>query len=113
MRALDLSSGKELAARLGVARTVLSRAVGLLGRDALAAGEGLLIEPCKGVHTFFMKFPIDVVFLDRNGRVVGVVPNLKPQRMTKLLLTSVSVVELPAGTLAATETVVGNEVLIE
>jgi uncharacterized membrane protein (UPF0127 family) len=76
-------------------------------------GEGLLIRPCKGVHTFLMKFPIDVLFLDRENRVVKVVENLRPQRMTGLFFSSRSVLELPAGSLRASGTSAGNEVVIE
>ena len=59
-----------------------SRLRGLLGRRELAAGEGLLIRPTNSIHTFFMRFPIDVVFLDRNGVVVKLVANVRPWRVT-------------------------------
>jgi len=110
MRALNRSSGKELARKLFVAATVLSRAKGLLGRESLLEGEGLLIRPCKGIHTFFMKFPIDVVFLDKNNRILETVANIPPHRMTKVLLLATSAIELPAGTVLASESAVGNEV---
>jgi len=112
MRALNGDSGKELARTLRVAATICSRAKGLLGRAALPPGEGLLIRPCKGVHTFLMKFPIDVVFLDKNNRIIETVENLQPQRMTRVWLRSAGVIELPAGTVSASESVVGNEVII-
>lgn len=110
MRALNRSSGKELAHKLLVAATVFSRAKGLLGREALLEGEGLLIRPCKGIHTFFMKFPIDVLFLDENNRIIEIVENIPPHRMTKVLLLATSAIELPAGTVLASESAVGNEV---
>ncbi|HBG07424.1 MAG: hypothetical protein A2075_00905 [Geobacteraceae bacterium GWC2_58_44] len=113
MKALNLNSGRELAGRLSVAATLFSRAKGLLGRQALAQGEGLLIRPCKGVHTFLMKFPIDVVFLDKNDRIVETVENLQPYRMTRVLLGSTSAIELPAGTVSASATVVGNQVVFD
>lgn len=113
MKAFDCSSGKELARDLSVAATVFSRAKGLLGRQALAPGEGLLIKPCMGVHTFFMRFPIDVVFLDKKCRVIKTVHNLAPQRLTKVLLAAAGVIELPAGTLSASGTVVGNHIVID
>jgi uncharacterized protein len=113
MKAVNLTSGKELAHRVAVAETLVARAKGLLGRRALPRGEGLLIRPCMGVHSFFMKFPIDVVFLDRQNRVVAAVENLKPQRITRIWLSSVSVIEVPAGAVAASETVVGNQMVIE
>jgi uncharacterized protein len=113
MRAFNRTSGKELARNLSVAATAISRMKGLLDRQALPWGEGLLIRPCKGVHTFLMKFPIDVVFLDKNNRIIETVENLQPHRMTKVLWSSMSVIELPAGTMLASESVVGNEVVID
>ena len=63
-----------------VARTFAERTRGLIGRDSLAPGRGLLIERCNAIHTFFMRFPIDATFLDRQGRVVKVVRNIRPWR---------------------------------
>ena len=113
MKATDRTSGRELARDLSVADTLFSRAKGLLGREALPAGAGLLIRPCRGVHTFLMKFPIDVLFLDRDNRVVKAVENLRPHRITGVLISSRSVLELPAGSLQASGTSAGNEVVIE
>lgn len=62
-----------------------SRAAGLLFAPPLAPGEGLLIEPCGAVHTVFMRYPIDVVFLDRAGRIRKIVPHLKPWRLAACL----------------------------
>jgi uncharacterized membrane protein (UPF0127 family) len=64
------------------AATFLARLRGLLGRRGLADGEGLLIKPTSSIHTFFMRFALDVAFLDRDGRVVKLVPGLRPWRMT-------------------------------
>ena len=73
--------GISLVPHLEIADTFLSRAVGLLGRKTLPPGHGLLIRPCASIHTAFMRFPIDVAFLDRQGRVVKVIRNLPPWRM--------------------------------
>lgn len=75
-RALDLGG-----LRVRVADSFLLRLVGLLGRRALAPEQALLIVPCNNVHTFFMRFAIDVVFLDREGVVLSVVPALLPWRV--------------------------------
>jgi uncharacterized protein len=69
---------------------------GLLGRDGLAQREGLLIKPCGSVHTFFMRFPIDVVFLDRELSVVAVRPDVPPWRTARARGAKV-VLELAAG----------------
>jgi uncharacterized protein len=65
----------------GIAATFRTRLRGLLGRRELAPGEGLLIRPTNSIHTFFMRFAIDVVFLDRSGVVVKLVSNLRPWRV--------------------------------
>jgi uncharacterized protein len=113
MRAVDVSSGKELTRDLAVAETVFSRAKGLLGRDLLPAGSGLWIRPCNSIHTFFMKFPIDAVFLDKEGRVVGLTKSLLPNRISHIHPGARSVIELPAGTLETTATRVGNRVEVQ
>lgn len=92
-------SGKELATRVTVAETLPRRLRGLLGRTELPAGEGLLIRPCKGIHTFFMKFPIDAVFLDKENRIVALFRDLAPNRMTPVYRKAYATLELPAGTL--------------
>ena len=66
--------------RAVVASRFFQRAKGLIGRSSLPPGEGLLIERCNAIHTFFMKFPIDAIFLDRRGRVVKTVRNIRPWR---------------------------------
>lgn len=102
MKAAFTKSGKELATDVTVAASFTSRLRGLLGRSSLPAGEGLLIKPCKGIHTFFMKFSIDVIFLDRDNRIVALNLSLPPNRMTRIYLKAVSVLELPAGTIGGT-----------
>lgn len=82
---------------------------GLLGKERLEAGEGLLLRPCKGIHTFFMKFPIDAIFLSKENQVVSIVHALPPNRMSNIYLRAVSVLELPAGTLGES-VVVGDTI---
>lgn len=79
-----------------------------MGRRSLAPGHGLLISPSNGVHTFWMRFSIDVLFLDREHRVLSVYGNLRPFRVTSLNWKASTVLELPAGTIAATGTQVGD-----
>lgn len=67
--------------RVELARRFWPRLVGLLGRRALAGDQALLLAPCNNIHTFFMRFAIDVVFLDRQGAVLAVVPALRPWRV--------------------------------
>ncbi len=87
-----------------------TRFVGLLGRSVLAAGEGLHIIPCQSVHCMFMRFPIDVIYLDRQRRVVKTVPALRPFRFSSGGRGAHSVLELPAGTIAASATSAGDQI---
>lgn len=112
MRAFNDSTGRELAPNLLVAETLFSRCKGLLGRESLPQGEGLMIRPCMAVHTFLMKFPIDVVFLDKENRVLKAVQNLQPHRLSNIVPLSAGVIELPAGTVQKTGTVAGNQIVI-
>jgi uncharacterized protein len=94
--------------QVGVADTSLTRFVGLMGRRSLAPGQGLLIRPSSGVHTFWMRFSIDVLLLDKEHRVLSVFGNLRPYRMTSINWKAASALELPAGTIAATDTHPGD-----
>jgi uncharacterized membrane protein (UPF0127 family) len=78
------------------AESMHSRMVGLLSHDALAEDESLMIDPCKQVHTFFMRFPIDVVFLSESNQVLKI-RSLAPWRLSPLVWKAARVLELPAG----------------
>lgn len=101
------ASGERLAGPLKRARTAWERMVGLLGTDALAPGRGMVIEECWAVHTFFMKYPIDIVFADRALRVTALRRALPPWRMAASLRAA-SVIELGAGTLEGLDLAVGE-----
>lgn len=73
------------------------RLLGLMFRPRLQAGGGLWLEPCRSVHTHFMRFPIDLLFLDGEGRVVRVIRALRPWRISPVVREAVAVLELPAG----------------
>lgn len=88
-----------MAEKVLLADTFRARSNGLLGRTGLGSEEGLWIVPCGMIHTFFMKFPIDVVFLDRELRVRRVVENLKPWRLSPWVFSAHSVLELRGGVL--------------
>ena len=102
-----------LASRLSTAGNFVSRSVGLLGKSSLPEGEGLWIKRCNSIHTFFMRFPIDAVFVDEGLRVVSVYRELKPWRITRLHFKASSVFELPAGTLATDGLEVGDQLSVE
>jgi uncharacterized membrane protein (UPF0127 family) len=104
--------GATLASDVQLADTPRSRRIGLLKRDTLNPGQGLWIYPTQAIHTFGMRFPIDVVFIDRQMRVKRVYHRLAPFRVTSLVWSAQSVLELPSGSLAGTNTAVGDELQI-
>ena len=104
-----------LATDLAIAQTHWTRLRGLLGvsEGDFRNGRGLWIRPCRGVHTLAMRFPIDVVYLDRAGRVVHIEHNLQPWRFSPVRMQAASVLELPSRTLARTETALGDHIEIQ
>ncbi len=108
----NVTRGTVLANAAAVADTWTSRVKGLLGRDGLEPGEGLIIDPCNSIHTVFMRFPIDVLFVARGGRVIRLLEHLRPYRITGIVFGARYVVELPAGTVAATSTQAGDQLII-
>jgi uncharacterized membrane protein (UPF0127 family) len=94
-------NGASLGERIRVADSWWTRFRGLLGTPPLAPGEGLLIDPCRSVHMFGMRYPIDVAFLDRAGKVVGLCHRLAPGARSPWIHAARSALELPAGTLTA------------
>ena len=101
-----------LAENADMADTSAKRRTGLLKHERLNPGEGLWIVPCESVHTFFMKFPIDLVYLDKRKKVRKVRHRVPAWRLSACLLAH-SVLELPAGTLEQTGTQVGDELVVE
>jgi uncharacterized protein len=101
-----------LADHADVANTSATRRTGLLKHERLEPGEGLLITPCASVHTFFMKFPIDLVYIDKK-RKVRKVRSAVPAWRLSACLTAHSILELPAGTVEKTGTKPGDELVIE
>lgn len=110
LAAENVTRGTSLGTRIERADSFWPRLRGLLGRDGLAAGSGLLLEPCGSIHTAFMAFPIDALFLDGAGNVLAGFSDLVPWRLGPVVRGARSVLELPAGTLHATGTVPGDRV---
>ncbi|MGH9257484.1 MAG: DUF192 domain-containing protein [Vicinamibacterales bacterium] len=104
-------SGRRLAHHLSGAFDSRSRRTGLLGRNGLDEGQALIIAPTNAIHTCFMRFPIDIAFVQRDGRVVGTRHGLKPWRIA-CALRAYAAIELPPGTLARSETVRGDILII-
>ena len=109
----NLTKDIVLSAQAELADTFFSRMRGLLGRRMFTDGKALVITRCNSIHMFFMKFPIDAIFLDASNRVVGAVKNIQPFQMSPVFWTSTRVVEFPAGTLDRTATSLGDIIEIK
>ncbi len=108
VRVVNVARSTLLGSSIGVADSSWTRLRGMLGRPAPSEGEGLLLAPCRGVHMYGMRYPLDVVFLDEDGVVVASFPALAPGQRTPLVSRAAFALELPAGTVAATGTAVGD-----
>jgi uncharacterized membrane protein (UPF0127 family) len=98
LRVVNTRLDQELGAKIRVADGWLARLRGMLGRPAPKPGEGLLLTPCTSVHMYGMRYPLDVVFLDREGRVVALYPSLAPGSRTSWHRNATHALELPSGT---------------
>lgn len=107
-----LDTGGILGERVQVADTFLLRLRGLLGRSGLGPGEGLYLAPCQSIHMFFMRFPIDAVFVDAAHQVVGLHASLRPWRLSGYFASAAGVLELPAGTAARAGVGVGSRLAL-
>lgn len=108
LRVRNLDRDAVLGTSVGLADGWWSRGRGLLGRRPLLPGQGLLLSPCRSVHMFGMRFPVDVVFVRPDGRVLVGYPDLAPGRRTPWHRDARHALELPAGTIAATGTCPGD-----
>lgn len=104
---LNRRTGTVVASFLEVATTRRSRRRGLLGRDRIVRGSGLLLRPCRAIHTCFMRFSIDVLFIDGSGQVVKACPDVRPWTL-RACAAARAVVELPVGTIARSGTRTGD-----
>jgi len=109
MKVYNESKNNWLMERGKLANHFWSRFLGLMGRRMLAEDAGLIITPSNAVHCFFMRFPIDVVYVDKQNRVVAIDHSLKPWRVGKPRRAAHYVIELPAGRAAATNTEPGDQ----
>jgi uncharacterized membrane protein (UPF0127 family) len=110
MKVINHTRNSVLADNAVVAKSLVSRLKGLLGRAVLAKGEGLIIPDCGSIHTFFMSFNIDVVFLDRQRRVVKLKKAIAPFRLLDCPFSGDVTIELPIGTIDASRTEVGDHI---
>ena len=112
LRVRNLTKNTILADRADIADTSETRQRGLLKHTGLAEGGGLWIVPCEGVHSFFMKFAIDVVFINKKRVVTKVRPNMVKSRIA-LSIRAHSTIELPVGVIQKSQTAVGDQLELE
>jgi uncharacterized membrane protein (UPF0127 family) len=108
---VDARSGTVLARSIEIALDSRSRRRGLLGRTEMAPGSAMVIAPCSAIHTFFMRFPIDVAFVKKDGRVARAYGAVAPWRM-RGALGGYAALEFPAGTLAAGGVRTGDQLVL-
>lgn len=110
MKLINQDNGEILANHVTVANTFIKRLKGLMFTKNLPSGCALLIQPCQSVHTFFMNYELDILYLDGVGKVVAVDEQLKPGKIGRFVKDAKVVVEIPAGTIQTTSTRV-NQVI--
>jgi len=109
----NANTGEILAIHLEFATTFRTRLKGLMGRRSLPEGTALVIQPCSAIHTFFMRFPIDVLFLNANLDVLAVIYNMPSCRFSQRVKSARMVVEFPGGTISKTKTMPGHRIIIQ
>jgi uncharacterized protein len=107
---LNISNGQVLAKRVHEAYHFWSRLKGLMFTKSFPKGDALHLQPCQSIHTFFMQYNIDVLYLDKNFEIIAIEEEVKPKKVGKHMKKAYSVVELPSGLVKETNTIVGHVV---
>lgn len=105
--------GGVVAEHVEIARSSIHRGLGLMFRSSLPSGHGMAILHCNAIHMFFMRFPLDVAFLDSEGRVVRQYRGIRPWRVSRFVRKAKTAVELPVGSLAAAKVEVGERLIFK
>lgn len=108
MRIINQRDGCVVADKAELAGSLIARLVGLIGRRDFPKGSAMIIPGCRQVHTFLMRFPIDVLFIDERDKVVYIAANIKSCRITRFCISASRIIELPAGTITACGIMVGD-----
>ena len=112
MQIINKSKEILIAQRGKLANTFFTRMMGLLNRDSIDPDEALIIIPCKSIHMFFMRFPIDVVFVDKELKVVGMVENIQPFRLSPTYRKAGFAIELAVGSVQRLQIQIGDSIQI-
>ena len=110
MKILNATKDTVIAQKADFADSFLSRMVGLLKYKTLAFDEALIITHCQSIHMFFMRFPIDVIFVSKDHTVVGLVPAIKPFYLSPIFFRADYAIEIPVGVITRSKTAVGDRI---
>ena len=113
MKVTNTTKGTILAENAVLADNFFSRLTGLLGHKSLGSGQGMVLSPSTSIHSFFMRFTFDALFVDKNKRVIAAYPDFKPFRVSKVFWGDNITIELPAGTILNSRTQIGDELKLE
>jgi hypothetical protein len=112
MKIINKTKNTVLAEDVIIADTLFKRMIGLLGKKGLKQGQALILRPCNSIHTFFMQFPIDVIFVDSDNKIVKAISNMHPFRISGIYFKARSAIELPAQTIEKTSTQKGDYLVL-
>jgi uncharacterized membrane protein (UPF0127 family) len=112
MKIINKTNNSVVAEEVIVASNFFKRMKGLLGKKELRPNQALVLKPCNSIHTFFMHFPIDVLFVDKNNRIIKAISCLKPFKLTPIYLNAAFAIELPFGTIQSFSIQIGDTLLL-
>jgi len=101
-----------LAKNVTIAGNIFQRLKGLLGTKSLSQNYALIIKPCSSVHTYFMQYNIDVAFVDKDNKIIAMVHDLAPFKISNIYFNSAFCIEFPSGTLKKTSTTIGDTIVL-
>ncbi|MDQ6695503.1 MAG: DUF192 domain-containing protein [Chloroflexota bacterium] len=113
MHILNETRNTTMAGSARRANNFLARGRGLMFTPVLPAGDGLVIEPCNSIHMFFMRYPLDIVFLDKQGAVTFMYRGIKPWRVGRIVSGAHLAIELPEGVISASGTQLGDLISVD
>lgn len=113
MRITNQTKNTTLANNVTIASTIFSKTKGLLGKRKIDSGEALIIKSCNSIHSFFMRFSFDAIFVDNQNKVIKALSNFKPWHISAIYFKACDCIELPAGTIKSTSTCKGDLLVIE
>jgi len=113
VKIINSRTGTDIALKAKLADNFWIRAMGLQFKRSFEKGDAMVFPKCNGVHTLFSRFNLDIIFLDKNRVVTNVIENLPKWRFSPFILKPLTVIELPAGTIKETGTMIGDELVFE